>query len=398
VLARTPDTTDPRDAAKARIRDLKRGLDAATEQAQDLVRAATGDHSGGRAPPKPGRGQSPQPGSKQSRRALRDWVRKGLKDLVDGKGPHAGTAKGLLDEITEIEKEIAELERGLRPPPQPKFKSKATPADKQPAKAKTPPAPTKTPPAPTKPAPTSSSPGPTPRPLPPGEAASAAKQAGRLKSLAGRFARSIGRIASKVLGPLAVALQLLDALDMIDMSESAMRGEGFVFRQQLRESSELSAAVQGLIAAYRDSPLHEELDELVRTAVANDEKYSQYDVTPANYWGTEELSEFCQKAWSQAFDHATACEKLHDHLSRGVSEVEWRWKFCKAILDDPKAIAALSIPTTATAARVLGAYEDLTIMRGRLSTALSALTSHVSIVKDDLQVLDDNILQRGLVV
>jgi hypothetical protein len=400
MLARAAGDPDPRDAARARIRDLKRELDAVTEQAQDLVRDATGDHTGGRpAWPKRGRARPPKPGSKKSRAALRDWVRRGLEDLADGTGPTAERARGSLDQIEGIEDEIEELERGLRPPSQPNFKPKPTPAEKQPAKAKNPPAngpPATSPPA--KAPPPKSNVSETLPPLPPEIAKVAAKEATRFKDLARRFASGVKNIAGKVAGPIAIALQILDALELIEMTETAVRGTGFIFRAQISQASDLQSSVTGLIASYRAAGLHADLATLIRAAEQNDERYSQYANTPQDYWGTEELSEWCLSITDTIDAHRDACDKLLEQLKNAASDVDVRLKYCKALLDNPAAMTALSYPTSAPVARVLMAHRDLTQISGILGPAQYALNAHATTVRDDAKTIDDNILQRGLVV
>ena len=61
-------------------------------------------------------------------------------------------------------------------------------------------------------------------------------------------------------------------------------------------------------------------------------------------------------------------------------------------------MTALSFPTSSPAARVFAALPDLGQMHRVLSLALDSLTEHLTIVNKDLQVLDDNILQTGLVL
>jgi hypothetical protein len=410
ILARAPSGPDPRDTARARIRDRKRELDAVTEQAQDLVRDATGDHTGGRPPLKPDRGRirrgevprrsaPAQPGSKKSRAALRDWVRRGLEDLADGTGPSAEKARGLLDQIDGIEDEIEELERGLRPPAQPKFNPKPTPAEKQPADAKNPPAkppPAKSPPA-TAPPPKRNVPEPLPS-LPPEIAKVAAKEATRFKDLARRIASGVKNIADKVAGPIAIALQIVDALELIEMTDNAVRGDGFIFRAQISQASELQSSVSGLITSYRAAGFHADLATLVRAAEQNDERYSQYANTPQDYWGTEELSDWCLSITDTVDAHRDACDKPLEHLKNAASDVDVRLKYCKGLLDNPAAMTALSYPTSAPAARVLMAHRDLTQISGILGPAESTLNAHSTTVRDDAKTIDDNILQRGLVV
>jgi hypothetical protein len=269
-----------------------------------------------------------------------------------------------------------------------------TPAPKvnTPAPKVTTPAPKVTPPPPK---PSTGAPA---RSVPAGEIEAAAKQASRFKGLATRFLGSVGRIAKAVLGPITVALQILDAVEMIEATESAVRGEGFIFRAQRAEAADLSKQVFAVVKSYRDSRFHETLDELVRSAIANDEKYSQYDVTPGDYWGTEELSEFCLKVTEDVSNHANNCEKLHDTLSSALRDVRVRYDYCKAILSNTAAMAALSYPSSVPAARVFMAYQDLDKIIEILSPAMAVVTEHLAIALADRKLVDDNILQRGLVV
>jgi hypothetical protein len=190
-------------------------------------------------------------------------VKEGLKDLAAGTGPTATTAQGWLGQITDIENELEELERGLRPPAQPKFKPKPAPANQQPTKAKNPPA--NPPPAKAPPPPKRSVPAPLP-PLPPEIAKLAAKEATRFRDLARRFASSVKTIAGKVAGPIAVALQIVDALELIELTDKAVRGGGFTFRAQISQASDLRSSVTGLITSYRDAGFHADLAALVRSA------------------------------------------------------------------------------------------------------------------------------------
>jgi hypothetical protein len=403
MLARQPDDPNPRDAARARIRDLKRELDAITEQAQDVVREATGDHAGGSPAPKRRQWPPPKPGSKQSRAALRDWVRRGLQDIVDGKGPDAARAKRLLDELDGVEKEIAELEQGLRPPQQPKFESNKTPADKQPAKSKNPPA--KTPPAKAPPAETPPAKAP-PAETPPAKAPpaktspaagggvakaeldAAAKEANVLRRFGGKVVSGLQTLA-KYAGPaLQAALALLQALDAIEMTESGLSGQGWVLKRQVAQSKVAGRDAAALVGAHDAARFHTDVQTLVETAKRNDDKFAQLGVN-AEYWSTVELSEFCERAWNVLSDYVHACEELLASMTRVLAEAAAGEKVCEEILGS---LAAGVDPASAPA---FGARMDFRDIEKSLGAPTARLEAHVAQSSRDLDLLYDNILEHG---
>jgi hypothetical protein len=207
----------------------------------------------------------------------------------------------------------------------------------------------------------------------------------------------VGRIAGKVARPILIALQIVDALELVEMTESAVSGNGFIFGKQIHQASGLATEVDGLIKAYREANYTGQLAELVETAQRNDERYSQYDVTPEKYWGTEELSEFCLEASTSAREHVNKCSQLLDHLRRVNVEVSARLDYCERVMGNPATVAILISPTSAPLARVYAASKDLQ----RISDILPApgmLAAHLDTASKDLEMLDVNILQTGWAV
>jgi hypothetical protein len=258
------------------------------------------------------------------------------------------------------------------------------------------------------PPPSASRPAPTPRPvspppapvtprlqIPASELAAAAKQASTLKTVAGRFVKGMASVAAKVAGPLLAVVQLLDALELVEMTESAIKGEGFVFKAQLRQAAALSDGVDAFIKEYEGSDYHRLLKDLVETAERNDEKYSQYPTTPPVYWGTQELSEFCLGAREVVYKHADQARKLLEHVRGIETDVTERREFCERLLKNPTAVAAMMVPSSGTAGRVLLAQQDLQRIESILRSPRAALAGHVKTVEADHDLMYDNILQGG---
>ena len=388
-LARVPIEPPPssdalREAGRRALEELWDELHRQTEVAADHVRGVQGDKNPRKRPSGTRRGPR---GSQRATRNNASWVKDRLRQIVKGGGPDASRAADLLKGIEGVEDDIQTRNRDLGRahwPAEPRPEKPGPGKQNYESPKKAPPTTTTKPPTTAK----------TPQ-VPPGVAASAAKEAGRLRGLAGRFVRGVGSVAGKVAGPLLAALQMIDAIGLILTTETAVRGGGFTFHQQIGEASALAADVEGLVRSYRDSRFHDELAELVQTAVRNDAKYSQYDATPAKYWGTVELSEFCLEAQEAVFAHMSKCSDLLDHLRRIDGDVSDRLEACNAILADPAAMAALSVPTSVPLARVFTARNDLQRIDELLRPARAALAAHLKIAKHDHRVIHDNILNYG---
>jgi hypothetical protein len=82
-------------------------------------------------------------------------------------------------------------------------------------------------------------------------------------------------------------------------------------------------------------------------------------------------------------------------MRRAEHEVSVRYDSCVKILSDPVMMGMLSYPTSAPAARVLMARDDLDKIDRLLRPATGALATHVKTIEQDRQALYDNILQQG---
>jgi hypothetical protein len=198
--------------------------------------------------------------------------------------------------------------------------------------------------------------------------------------------------SSHVQVPLLASLNLLTALETISMTMSALRGEGWIFKTQIQQARLLEKQASALIQAYGSARFHEEILDMWSSAV-------EIDLTTETGEGSDAFSDFAIETSSTVARQVVACEELLDQITKSKAEVDLRIKWSEQLLENvpflvASAIAAASEPTV----QVYVALMDLEKISGMLARAKAGLPEHLSLLKDDLGLLEANIIQRGWLV
>jgi hypothetical protein len=210
---------------------------------------------------------------------------------------------------------------------------------------------------------------------------------GTLSRLGGTFIKGFHLLSSAhVRVPLGTASQILNVVETIEMTESALRGEGFIFTDLVRQTSSLAGQVNALVKACRDAGYHKDLNDMEALA----RKIDMDD--PEGFYGADALSDFSVQARSVVSDHATACEQLLDHIIEIDDNAATGIKWCEAVNEN------LSFMTAASAINadvtLYQAWQDFNKIAHTLAIPKMRLMDHLTGVRRDLGVIDSKIIER----
>jgi predicted nucleic acid-binding protein len=234
--------------------------------------------------------------------------------------------------------------------------------------------------------PAGASPAPGPRPptgasaAPAGTASGAAREIARdlnkemtrnLKLLRGA---AVLRTALLVLQGVVALLQLKA---FTQMAESKLAGKGFVLTKELEKAEAVAEQARELEGAYPG------FSESIQS------KGFQLLLAPVH---TGSLGELLIPLLSMKSDLEELRKDLGTRTSqarKALDEVTRKRKAAEAILEDPKASAALAAATFGTAelAFLFGVWDDLGHLEGRLSTAINSLDAVRKMVDADIDFL-----------
>lgn len=213
------------------------------------------------------------------------------------------------------------------------------------------------------------------------EAAMAAEEMGPIRRLMGGFAKGVEVFFSpKVQVPLTVALELLTAVEAMDMATGALSGEGFVFREQLKQARSIEKDAD-FAAADFEAGYHEELSRASTMAfLLITMKHSQQARTEMAAQAAELLPVMAERiAETQQFlDKVTEIEK----------DVNDRITLATKLLESKEFYALMGMTLSSfPAAQLVGAREDLYHIRGSMGRAKTSLTKLVGLLREDADVL-----------
>jgi hypothetical protein len=220
--------------------------------------------------------------------------------------------------------------------------------------------------------------------------------------------RTVGRSVTRGLGtvlkygkvPVMVALELVKAINAIEMTQSALKGDGWLLTRQVAQAKQLAKGTDALVSVYADGRYHAQLGQLVDSALKNDEHFAELGIV-ADYWSSVELSEFCAGAYDKLAPHVADCQKLSDDMTWMLERVKAGQDFCAKLLNDDAiwAAEALSAATSIPGGLVetlFMAQQDLDQIDGILAGRNTLMAEHLKMVNADLKLLDDNVLRYGL--
>ena len=188
--------------------------------------------------------------------------------------------------------------------------------------------------------------------------------------------------AATVLRTATAVLQAVGALltlkTMVDMATSKLSGGGFFLTKELAQAEQIGEDARNL---QNDYPSY-----------SGSIQSSGFKLLAAPYGSLESLKAVIWGLFFVMSDLVSLQESLKERVSalgKSLSEVTAKRKAAEAILDDPKASAALIVATfwTAELAQIFGAWDDLGHLEGRLTSALTSLQAVQPMVDDDIAFL-----------
>jgi hypothetical protein len=231
------------------------------------------------------------------------------------------------------------------------------------------------------------------------ELEAAAKELSAFRRIGGKVVKGLATVVKLGVVPVQLALEMLNAVQAIEMTESALRGDGWVLTGQVRQSKDLARDTAQMVSAYDDGRYHAELNQLVEAALKNDEHYAETGGTP-NYWSSIELSDFCVDAKAQLAPHVGQCQAIADDMTWMMERVQAGQKFCRDMLNSDAVLvaeaagAASGVPVGLTET-LYEASLDLDKIVGNLRLPMIDMQKHLERANADLKLLDDNILTQG---
>ena len=228
----------------------------------------------------------------------------------------------------------------------------------------------------------------------------AAKELSGFRRVAGKAAKGLATVVKLGVVPAQIALELLNAVASIEMTESALSGNGWILTGQVAQAKQLSRDTDQLLSAYDQGSYHADMQRLVDTALKNDEHYAALGVN-ASYWSSIELSDFCVQAKAQLSQHVDQCREIDKDMASIMAQVRAGQKFCDDMLNSDAVLvaeaagAASGIPVGLTETLFM-ASRDLDTIAGYLGGPIYAMHKHLEQAEADLKLLDDNILTQGL--
>jgi hypothetical protein len=215
--------------------------------------------------------------------------------------------------------------------------------------------------------------------------AEASKKLNTLTKIGSKFAQGLKMIAaSGVQGLLMLVVQLLRALEAIDAVQSALKGGGFIFKDQVAQTDDLAARVKGLVKDYRDAGYHNDLDQLINLAREIDQE------NPEALYGKDALSTFCASVDDDVAKHERECQKLFDKMTEIDQRVTAGAKLIERLRDDHVFLTAAAI--TSDDARLFMAHQDFEKIGEALDWPIYQLRNHLAIVQGDLKRIKANII------
>jgi hypothetical protein len=209
------------------------------------------------------------------------------------------------------------------------------------------------------------------------EAENVAEAVSRLRRLLRGFGKAAETLFSlKVQVPLAVLFELMNAVEMINMSMSALAGEGFVLTENIAQArrvrGEVARALNGYTEGYR-ADLHAALTEInlliliAHSAEARDTiRREAPDIIEA----------------LRAFGHTWG--PLLTRVKAVKHEAETKQQIADKLLRSPEFYQLTGFSGSAIAATVLGISEDLLTISGTLSSADTDLSQLLDMVREDI--------------
>jgi hypothetical protein len=228
----------------------------------------------------------------------------------------------------------------------------------------------------------------------------AVKELSGFRRVAGKAAKGLATVVKLGVVPVQIALELLNAVASIEMTESALSGNGWILTGQVAQAKQLSRDTDQLLGAYDQGSYHGDIQRLVDTALQNDEHYAALGVN-ASYWSSIELSDFCVQAKAQLSQHVDQCRAIDTDMTSIMAQVRAGQKFCEDMLNSDAVLvaeaagAAAGIPVGLTETLFM-ASQDLDTIAGYLGGPMYAIHKHLEQAEADLKLLDDNILTQGL--
>ena len=215
--------------------------------------------------------------------------------------------------------------------------------------------------------------------------AEASNKLGALSKIGSKFAQGLKIIASSgVQGLLTLVVQLLRALEMIDAVQSALKGGGFIFKDQVAQTDDLAARVKSMVKDYRDAGYHQDLDQMIDLAREIDKE------NPEALYGSDALSTFCASVDDDVAQHERECQKLLDKMTEIDQRVTAGAKLIERLMDDVAFLTAAAI--TADDARLFMAHQDFKKIGEALDWPIYQLKNHLVIVQGDLKRIKANII------
>ena len=213
-----------------------------------------------------------------------------------------------------------------------------------------------------------------------------AKKVTKLKNAAATFAKTFLKVLASdfMQGVLQLAAAIVQALDAIERTESALAGKGFVFTQQLQQTGELAKQVEELVNGYRKAGFHTELDKMIDLAKEIDKE------NPEGLYGSDALSTFCASVESDVDKHEYDCNKILDEMNAIVERAVLGAILIRKLFSDPVFLVAASASGQDVVAFM--ALQDFEKISGALGGPVSMMETHHSIVQADLKRIKENIL------
>ena len=216
------------------------------------------------------------------------------------------------------------------------------------------------------------------------QAAEAAPKLGLMKKIKGDFIRGIKVAATTVHTVLQFVGPLLQALDAVESTESALAGNGFVFTQQVAQTRSLASQAGELLRGYREAGYHANLDKMIDLAKELDK------ANPEGLYGADELSNFCASVRSDVAKYESDSKDLLDEMNKISSRALTGRNTLESLFDNPVFMTAANL--NGQDAVMFMAHQDFDQIIGILAVPIIRMTEHHTQVEADLKRIKDNIL------
>ena len=212
-------------------------------------------------------------------------------------------------------------------------------------------------------------------------AAMEAENVAQTVSRARRLLRGFGKAAEtlfslKVQVPLAALLEIINAVEMINMSMSALAGEGFVLTQNIAQArtvrGEVARALNWYAEGYR-ADLHSALTDINMMILLAHSPEARDAVRREAPGILASLRAF-DATWAPLLARVRAIK----------NEAETKHQIADKLLRSKEFYQLTGFSGTAIAATVLGISEDLTTISGTLGSAETDLSQLLDMVREDI--------------